>query len=58
MKLVIELLEDEPGTLARIAASADCCLSDGDLAIRAEVVGVVTAEDSPGDQLVMAVEPL
>jgi hypothetical protein len=33
-------------------------LSDGTNTIGARVVGVVTAEDSPGDQRIMAVEPL
>lgn len=33
-------------------------LQGRDSRVIVEIVGVVTAEDSPGDQLVMAVEPL
>lgn len=45
--VVVSLLEDEPGTLQAITESPDSCLSDGELAIRAEVMGVVDDRYEP-----------
>lgn len=69
MKIVVEVKSGYSDELTRdvlreIAAegsfshAAYAELQGRDSRVIVEIVGVVTAEDSPGDQLVMAVEPL
>lgn len=69
MKIVVEVKSGYPDEQAReiLQAIADqgsfshaayAELQGRDSRLVVEIVGVVTAEDSPGDQLIMAVEPL
>lgn len=68
MKVVIEITDadGEPyrdktylrAALTKMMAEGTATITSESWEFDVEIVGVVTAEDSPGDQLIMAVEPL